>query len=167
MIKEWKKLPPIEEKLLRVNGSAVDVEIAAMPLLWNEKPVIQVTFRDITERKQAEAKIRQQVERLTALNTINQAISSSFDSHISLSILLFHAVQQLKVDAMDVLLFNPRLNMLEYFTGRGFRTPHFEKAKVGLEEEGAGRVALNRQMVAIPKSIRGGSSIFARQIVGG
>jgi PAS domain S-box-containing protein/putative nucleotidyltransferase with HDIG domain len=149
MIKEWKKLPPIEEKLLRVDGSAVDVEIAAMPLLWNEKPVIQVTFRDITERKRAEAKIRQQVERLTALNAINQAISSSFDLRMSLSILLFHAVQQLEVDAMDVLLLDPRLNVLEYFTGRGFRTPGFEKAKVDLGEEDAGRVALNKQMVVI------------------
>ena len=103
-----------------------------------------------TAREQAEAKVRQQVERLTALNAINQTISSSFDLHISLSILLFHAVQKLKVDAMDVLLFNPKLNVLEYFTGRGFRTPNFERAKVDLGEEDAGRVALNRQMIAIP-----------------
>ncbi len=109
-----------------------------------------------TARKQADEKIHQQVERLTALNAIDQAISSSFDLHISLSILLFHAIQQLKVDAMDVLLFNPNLNVLEYFMGRGFRTTDFERAKVDLGDEGAGRVALNRQIVAISNLSKAG-----------
>ena len=101
-------------------------------------------------RKRAEERIHQQVERLTALTAIDQAISSSFDLHISLSILLFHAAKQLKVDALAVMLLNPNLNILEYYSGRGFRNAEIEKTTVGLRDEGAGRVALNRQLVAIP-----------------
>jgi diguanylate cyclase (GGDEF)-like protein/PAS domain S-box-containing protein len=51
-------VPLIEQKLVRLDGSPVEVEVAAMPLLYHDKPAVQVVIRDITERKQAEAQIR-------------------------------------------------------------------------------------------------------------
>jgi putative nucleotidyltransferase with HDIG domain len=126
----------------------------------DDKDLLTETSRDISfaldrmtmesARKLAEEKIHQQVERLTALTAIDQAISSSFDLQISLSILLFHGAKQLKADAVAVLLLNPNLNMLEYYIGRGFHTDDFEKGTVSLRDEGAGRAALNRQMVSVP-----------------
>jgi diguanylate cyclase (GGDEF)-like protein/PAS domain S-box-containing protein len=50
--------PLLEQKLVRVDGSPLDTEMAAMPLLYHDQPAVQVVIRDITERKQAEAQIR-------------------------------------------------------------------------------------------------------------
>ncbi len=47
--------PLLEERLVRLDGSAFDVELAAMPVMFDDQPCIQVVFADITERKQAEA----------------------------------------------------------------------------------------------------------------
>jgi PAS domain S-box-containing protein len=105
---------------------------------------------DITERKRAEEKIHQQVERLMALSAIDKAISSSFDLQISLSVLILYATRQLNADAMDVLLLNPNLIQLEYFIGRGFHTVAIEKTNLRLDEGLAGRAVLTRQMVTIP-----------------
>ncbi|MFH1056059.1 MAG: PAS domain S-box protein [Candidatus Altiarchaeota archaeon] len=43
--------PLMEEKFLKVDGRAVDVEVAAMPITFNRQPAIQVVFRDVTERR--------------------------------------------------------------------------------------------------------------------
>ena len=47
----------IEEKLLRVDGSSFDVELAAVPYSFKDTQYIQIVARDITERKRAEAQL--------------------------------------------------------------------------------------------------------------
>jgi PAS domain S-box-containing protein len=42
----------VEEKFLRINGKAVDVEVVATGFLDAGKPAVQVVFRDITRRKE-------------------------------------------------------------------------------------------------------------------
>lgn len=51
---EGKGVPPVEEKLLRLDGASVDVEVAAIPITYEGQPAVQVVLRDITARKQAE-----------------------------------------------------------------------------------------------------------------
>jgi diguanylate cyclase (GGDEF)-like protein/PAS domain S-box-containing protein len=51
-------VPLLEQKIVRLDGSPVDVEVAAMPLMYHERPAVQLVIRDITERKHAEAQIR-------------------------------------------------------------------------------------------------------------
>jgi PAS domain S-box-containing protein len=48
----------IEEKLIRLDGSPVSVEIVAIPIAYHGQPAIQVVIRDISERKRAEADMR-------------------------------------------------------------------------------------------------------------
>ncbi|MEK9135664.1 MAG: PAS domain S-box protein, partial [Bacteroidota bacterium] len=55
---EGKEAPLIEEKFLRLDGTVVDVEVAAIPFTYNGKPAVQVVVRDITGRNQAEREIR-------------------------------------------------------------------------------------------------------------
>jgi PAS domain S-box-containing protein len=55
---EGRGTPLIEEKFVRLDGTVVDVEVAAIPFTYQNKPAVQVIVRDITERKQVEEAIR-------------------------------------------------------------------------------------------------------------
>ena len=59
-----------EEKFLRLDGTVIDVEVAAAPFTYQEKPAAQVVVRDIsdavaaaTQRKRAEKELRQALEK--------------------------------------------------------------------------------------------------------
>ena len=45
--------PPQEAKLLRLDGTAIDVEITSIPFEHDGKPAVQYIVRDITDQKQA------------------------------------------------------------------------------------------------------------------
>src|SRR5438094_5885741 len=51
-------VPLIEERFVTLNGEVRDVEVTAIPITYERAPAAQVMFRDITERKQAEEKLR-------------------------------------------------------------------------------------------------------------
>ncbi len=51
-------LPFIEERLLKFDGSAAEVELKALPIKLEGKKAVQLIIRDLTERKLAEEKIR-------------------------------------------------------------------------------------------------------------
>jgi diguanylate cyclase (GGDEF)-like protein/PAS domain S-box-containing protein len=51
---EGRDAPLVEEKFVRVDGSAVDVEVAAMPFNHDGRQAALVVMRDISERKRAE-----------------------------------------------------------------------------------------------------------------
>jgi diguanylate cyclase (GGDEF)-like protein/PAS domain S-box-containing protein len=59
MREEAVPLRAVEQKLLRLDGSVVDAEIAAMPFPYHHEVAVQVVIRDVTVRKLAEEKIRQ------------------------------------------------------------------------------------------------------------
>ena len=56
---EANEVPLVEQKLLRLDGTVVDVEAAAAPFSYEGKPATQVVIRDITKRKQAELLLQQ------------------------------------------------------------------------------------------------------------
>lgn len=62
-INEGESVPLIEEKFLRMDGSIIDVEVAAMPFTYRNKPSVQVVIRDITQRKAAETALRESEDR--------------------------------------------------------------------------------------------------------
>ena len=53
-----REVPLHEEKLIRLDGSMVDVEATAIPFVYRGKPAFQMVVRDITERKLAEQALR-------------------------------------------------------------------------------------------------------------
>ena len=102
-----------------------------------------------------------QVERLRSLRTIDLAISSSLDLHISLKVVLEQITTQLKVDAACVLLLKPNTNRLEFSAGRGFRTNRINSTKMKPGEGYAGQVAFDKKVVYI-KDLNSTEQKFAR-----
>jgi len=64
---------PIEEKLMRIDGTTFDAEVVALPINFKDKATMLVMFADITERKQAEAALRKSEENFRNLseNTVD------------------------------------------------------------------------------------------------
>jgi two-component system NtrC family sensor kinase len=52
--------PYIEEKLLRLDGSTVDVEASSTPVFYGETWAVQTILRDITERKEMQERVWRQ-----------------------------------------------------------------------------------------------------------
>jgi PAS domain S-box-containing protein len=62
----------LEEKFLRLDGTVVDVEVAAIPIIFENESSVQVTFREITSRKRAEDALRQANRKLNLLTGITR-----------------------------------------------------------------------------------------------
>ncbi len=88
------------------------------------------------------------LKRLSALRTIDNAISSSLDLRFTLEVLLNQVISNLGVDAADVLLFNERNQTLNYASGRGFHTGVLRHSHVHLGEGFAGQAALQRTIIS-------------------
>jgi PAS domain S-box-containing protein len=95
-------------------------------------------------------KTEQRMQRLTALHSIDMAISASLDLRVTLNVFLDHVTSQLQVDAASVLLLNNNDQILEYAVGRGFRTQVIQDNQLRLGEDQAGVAALERKTIKIP-----------------
>jgi PAS domain S-box-containing protein len=142
----------IEEPQTTLEGDTITLLTSKVPLRDSEKKVIGVlgTYMDITERKQEQSKIQQQLEHLNAISAIDQAIAANFDLKLNLSVILKYVTIELGIDAADILVFNPDSQMLEYGADHGFRTRAIREVSMRLGESFAGRVVLERQLVRIP-----------------
>lgn len=127
-----------------VNATGIDL------LMEPSVNAIVVNYHDITERKHAEDKIRQQLEHLIALSAIERTITANFNLELSLTTLLVHTLAQLNVDAAAVLLFDSDSLKLKYAATQGFRTKNIKQLQLPLLDGYCGRVVLNRQVVKIP-----------------
>ena len=140
---------PYEKEYERADGTRVPVFLADAMLPGPEEQIAAFVL-DITERKQAEAKIENQLQRLSALRAIDLMITSSFDLRVTLEIILQHIVTQLRVDAAAILLFNQTSMALEFAAGRGFRGSAITRLRLHLGEDYAGRAALERRLIHLP-----------------
>ena len=135
----------------RKNGHPVYVEENTISLTDQRGTITGYVSvnRDITERKLAELKIHQQIDRLSALREIDQAILTSFDLNVTLEILLSQVISQLDVDAADILLLDSTGQMLKYAAGRGFRTNVVEMAQVRMDDSQAGQAVRERRVIHV------------------
>jgi PAS domain S-box-containing protein/putative nucleotidyltransferase with HDIG domain len=92
----------------------------------------------------------QQVNRLTALRDVDIAISSSFDLRTTLDVIIDHVVNQLKVDAARILLYNPYTQTLDLSVSRGFRSISKQDFHQRLSKSLAGISALENRMIVLP-----------------
>lgn len=120
--------------------------------------------QDITERKVAEDVLRKSEEQnrflyqsaqkhlsqTVSLRRIDVAITNSLDLKFILGIVLDQVIEQLQVDAADILLYNPALHRLEFCVGKGFRTVALQNTTVPMGVSFAGRAVLERRRIDIP-----------------
>ena len=150
----------------RKDGSEFPAEYSLATWQTRAGRFFTATIRDITERKRNEENISQQVERLRALHTIEQAVTSSMDLHTLLELLVREVVKQLQVDATSVLLLDPQKQTLDFAAGRGFHTQALKHTSLKIGTGLAGRAAQERQIVHIPNLARlENNPILARSIV--
>jgi HD-GYP domain-containing protein (c-di-GMP phosphodiesterase class II) len=106
-----------------------------------------ILSQDISERKRVEAQLERQIQQLAAARAIDIAISTNVDVRHTLEVLLDHVIKQLAVHAADVLLLEPKTQILTYAAGRGFQSETFQGVRLRLGEGRAGKAALQRRVV--------------------
>jgi PAS domain S-box-containing protein/putative nucleotidyltransferase with HDIG domain len=150
-LKAGRQLKELDFRVFHRNGELRFIQTRGAVLVDSAgNPVRFVgTAQDISERKMAEIQIHQQIQRLTALSTIDQTIISTVDLDIIMETILSQVVAQLQVDATDVLLIHPNSEMLEHAAGRGFRTQAAEAAQIPIGRSVAGRVVKERHPIKI------------------
>lgn len=107
-----------------------------------------VAVEDITERKQAAERIERQLHQLEALRLIDDAISSNLELDHTLQVLIQQMRSQLNLDAVAVLLYDPRDENLTYTaaSGSGLNFPlgmrfHYTESLSGKSLQHLGQVS--------------------------
>jgi PAS domain S-box-containing protein len=136
--------------LVQANGHRIPVGIDAGYFDWHMQPAAQLLVRDRTERHQAEAHTRRQIERFAALHAIDTTITSSLDLNVTLRVILDHLVEHLQVDAAAILLRRAYTQTFEYTVMRGVRRSEFPATRLHLGEGCAGQVALQQKLIRLP-----------------
>ena len=110
-------------------------------------------IRRLLHREQAGRRL----QHLASLSEIDRNIASNFNLNLSLKIVLQHVIEQMEVDAADVLVFNTGMQDLEYAAGSGFRSTVIKGKRLRLGEGLAGRAALERINIQIPDCAASGT----------
>lgn len=82
-VRDRRPSDPTEVRFIRKDGSRIDLQIAATPLMYHGRPAVQAVAHDVTERKRAEDTIRKMAyyDMLTGLP--NRAL---FDDRLAVAI---------------------------------------------------------------------------------
>ncbi len=130
----------VQDKLLGLLwiGSRRPLSSQDLRLLTASADIAANAIHRAVLHEQTEYRLRQ----LSALRTIDQAITSSFDLSMILKIFVEQITVQLEVDAAAVLLFNPNTFTLEFSRGYGFLYPDIKNNLILLGEGKIGNAAL-------------------------
>jgi putative nucleotidyltransferase with HDIG domain len=91
-----------------------------------------------------------QLQRLASLRAVDMAINTILDLRVTLGILIDHIISQLKVDAVNILLINPKTQSLYHAASSGFRSDSLKNTRLYFGDSLAGQAIRTRTTVHIP-----------------
>jgi PAS domain S-box-containing protein/putative nucleotidyltransferase with HDIG domain len=94
--------------------------------------------------------VERRLQRMAALRAIDIAISASLDLTLTLNILVDHVINQLRVDAADVLLYNAQNEGLRYAAGHGFRSRAADRLSRPVKDGFSGQAVREQRLVTVP-----------------
>jgi Trypsin-like peptidase domain/GAF domain len=105
-----------------------------------------IAFREKekSEKERIYEQSQEQIRRLTTLRDIDAAIASSFDLRLTLNLLMEQTIKHLEVDAVDIILYDPNLQILTYLSGSGFQFPLATRRQAKIGEGLAGQVIVKK-----------------------
>lgn len=118
--------------------STAEMEAIAVMMDMAASAVNRLALLDETQRR---------LRRLSALSTINIAVSSSLDINVTLLILVNQITAQLGVDAADILLVDPVTRDLQCAAEHGFRSSDVSQTHVWMGQGHAGQVAMQHKSI--------------------
>ena len=104
---------------------------------------------DITQRVEAEEQVRLQLSHLDALYHIDTTILANMDASFSLRVILEEVKTQLKIDAIDLLLYQDDTDTLVFAAKDGFRSDALLHTQLKIGQGLAGKAVLDRRIVHI------------------
>lgn len=145
-----KPLKIIEERLVRLDGGIVDVEVISIPIVFKNELSVQTVTRDITEKKQIE-------ERQKFLEKISDTLFTSFESLISLKKISKLIVPEL-ADYCRIVLLNGNNSIKEITTN------HIDPSKIKLVSELYDSYKNRYTTHGVPKILSSGKSEIISKI---
>jgi PAS domain S-box-containing protein len=115
---------PISEKVVQTLSSIADIAANA---------IHRVDLFQQTERR---------LEQLTSLRKIDTAINSNTEITETMDVFLDQVIEQLHVDAIRVMKYEPASKCLTYLDGKGFRSTLYKQSRDVSENTAAGEIVL-------------------------
>lgn len=140
-----------EEYFWRKDNIGFPVQYVSQPTYQEENLTgAVIVFRDISDRKQAQAEIAQQNANLAAQNAVAAALSRSLDLEIILETVLDEALTLVKMDAGLLFLWDSALQEL---TLRSYRGPIFQEVLQKPKPEWSCCAAISAEAIKTAKTI--------------
>ena len=95
------------------------------------------------------AEITKQINQLDSLHTIDKTINASMDFKLTAEVLLIQISSQLKIDAADLMRFDPGTQSFNFVKNIGFKTAALQHANIRLGQGLAGQTGTRRQILHI------------------
>ncbi len=123
-LREGREVPPLEEKLVRLDGSVVEVEVTAAPFAVEGEAAAQVVIRDITDRKATEHALRVHSGYLEALHETTLTLVNRLDLQDLLVAIVGRAAALLGAESGYIYVVDPERDELVVRVGTGVFTDH-------------------------------------------
>lgn len=146
----------VEAELLTKDGRRIPYFFSAMRLVQGGSRYVVGTGLDISQQKQAEARVTElnsELERrlalLSALHDIDRAITGSVDMGLTLAVVLDKVMSELKVDACGIWVYQKSSQELRRVVSKGLPKLIADEPTVRLGDGPLGRCGLQREMVSL------------------
>jgi len=159
----------LEEKFLRLDGTSVDVDVAAIPIVFENLPSVQVTFRDISGRRQVEDELRRAYRMLKLLSSITR---HDINNQITLLIGFLRILEKKQTDPslseqfQKISTTAKRISDMIHFTGEyekiGVNAPLWQEIR-SLTGTAAGGALPGK--IVVKNDVPAGAEVFADPLI--